>query len=383
MKEKVLVLYPYANHDGMVRSMIKTLRENGIKVDAFNSSTFRFAEKNLFPVSLKTRILIFFYSLPIPRIGGIINRIFNIKNEVARIAEKYELIDFHVFHINVDAIAEKFIGKKIIKITIWGSDFYRADNTRREKQRIIYSRCNCVQLSTETMKKDFVDYYHDFENKIRIANFGLFMFDIIDKVKTNQHKAKFNSKHISSDRLTVVCGYNGIKLQRHDLIIEAISDLDISIKDKLYLIFPMTYGADKKYVKSIKDDIKKLNIPFEILEQDLCNEDVARLRIDADLVINIQTTDAFSGSLQEHLYAGSLLLVGDWLPYKILDDNNVFYKKCTLENIKEQIADCVVNYNEYKKQTKRNKEIMYNISSWSVAGERISTIYKDLLGEFN
>ncbi len=377
MKNKILILYPYSNHDNMVRSMLKTLRQNEINIDALNTSTFRFVEKNLISVSLRTKMILFLCTLPIPHIQGIINRLFNIKNEIERIADKYEIIDFHVFNRDIDSIAERSIGKKIIKITIWGSDFYRADISRREEQRRIYNKCNCIQLATETMKNDFIEYYHDFENKIRVANFGLFMFDVIDNVEINHFKPKFKKKHFS-DRLLVVCGYNGSQYQRHNLIIDAIASLDKSIKEKMCLIFPMTYGADKQYIKSIVAELKKLHIPFSVLDNDLTNNEIAKLRLESDLVLNIQTSDAFSGSLQEHLYAGSLLLVGDWLPYKILDEKNVFYKKCTLENFKEQIAECVVNFNYYKRQTEGNKEKMYNLSSWFVAGERMSEIYRDL-----
>ena len=48
-------------------------------------------------------------------------------------------------------------------------------------------------------------------------------------------------------------------------------------------------------------------------------QDIARLRIACDIVINVQTTDSLSASIQEHLMAGARLIVGDWLPYGIFE----------------------------------------------------------------
>ena len=116
-----------------------------------------------------------------------------------------------------------------------------------------------------------------------------------------------------------------------------------------------------------------------MLKSHLSNVDVAKLRIETDIAINIQQTDAFSGSLQEHLFAGNILLVGDWLPYDILDENHVFYKKSSLTDLSDQIKDCIVNYDKYKKMTCGNQDKMHNISSWRVAAKRISVIYDDML----
>ena len=52
---------------------------------------------------------------------------------------------------------------------------------------------------------------------------------------------------------------------------------------------------------------------------------MAALRLLSDIFIQVQTTDALSGSTQEHLYAGSFTIVGDWLPYKILKESGVVF----------------------------------------------------------
>lgn len=377
MNLKILIIYPYINQEPLVYHMVMNLRKNDINVDAFNSSNFKFTAPPIIKVSFRIKILGFLSCLPIHRLQGLLFRIIDRNGEIVKIAENYDLIDFHVFHNQYDAVINNFLDKKIVKITNWGSDFYRADNSRREQQRRIYNKCNCIQLVTKAMKTDFLEYYHDFENKIKIANFGVFQFDLIDKVINRTYLSRFKNKK-TNGKLLVLCGHNGSKGQQHKTIIQALNSLNQLTKNRIYLVFPMTYGSEKKYLKEIELELEKTNIPFMLLKDYLSDNEIAKLRLEMDLVINIQITDAFSGSLQEHLYAGNLLLVGDWLPYSLLDENQVFYKKCNLENLSNQIFDCIENFDLYKKMTVGNREKMYNISSWNVAGKRMSNIYKEL-----
>lgn len=370
MNKKVLILYPYSNHDKMVENMVIHLRKNGVNVDAFNTSTFRFLNKDIL-VSLKTSIKISRFVSLLPGIFKKVTiRVFGLNRLLKLIANNYDVIDLHVFHRGVDSIIDSFAKTKTVKVTIWGSDFYRADTARREKQRELYRKCDIIQVATEAIKDDFLEYYKEFEERIFVANFGLYMFDVIDTVKKNGFK-----RDGVTGRLNVVCGYNGSKHQRHDLIISALDKLNKADKDKLFLIFPMTYGASEEYILSIDKKLREINIPYTIYSDNMSDEEVARLRLTSDVVINIQTTDAFSGSLQEHLYSGSVLLVGDWLPYSILDKIGVFYMKCSLDSIKVQIENCINNINTYKERSSQNISKMHELSSWDEAGKRMSVVY--------
>ena len=377
--KNALIIFPYPNHNALVFNMVKNLRANNLVVDALNSANLQFIGETNTKVKFKYKLLSWLLRLPIPKIKGVISRIVGIDKILFRITEKYDLIDFHMFSPAYDSIIKELIKKgKKVKISIWGSDFYRASHIRREQQRPIYRLCNRIQISTREMKNDFVSYFNDFEDKIRIVNFGIHQFDIIDKIQKLPFRSKFKPDEYK-DRLTVICGYNGSNGQQHLTIIGAIKKLDGSVKSKMYLILPMTYGCEKAYYNNIKKELLQLNVPYLIIRNFLDDETNAKLRIAADLVINIQKTDAFSGSLQEHLYAGCLLLVGDWLPYSILHEKGVFYKTCSMDNLDKKIADCVENYDVYKRDTTGNKEKMHQISSWSNVGKRMSDIYKELV----
>lgn len=376
--KKILIIYPFINQEPLVYNLVINLRKNGINADAINSTFLKHAAKPIYQPSLQFKIIFFLFSLPIPKVRGFFSKVIGLDNILVKLANNYDLIDFHFFSKSYDRTILKLLKLKIIKITIWGSDFYRADSLRREQQRVIFEKCNSIQIATNNMKNDFIDYFHDFEEKIKTANFGIVHFDIISKIKKTTYSPLYKTQ-LYDDKLMVVCGYNGSQGQQHSIIIEALNKLDKSVKDKIFLVFPMTYGATKAYVKEVMSKLNNIQIPFIILESHLSDIDVAKLRIETDLVINIQITDAFSGSLQEHIYAENLVLVGDWLPYSILDENDVFYKKTNLDDLANQISDCIVNNSSYKKMTLGNMERMHNISSWSVAGKKLSMIYKELL----
>lgn len=377
MKKNVLIVYPFINQTPLVSHMVMNLRKNGINVDAINSKNFKYVSQPIQKTTSRLKIISFFWNLPVPKIKNIIFKVINVDKELLKVADRYDLIDFHFLSKDYDNLVKKLKDQKIIKVSLWGSDFYRANVDRRENQRIILEMVDCIQISTNAMKNDFLKYFNDFEDKIEIANFGLFQFDVITEVLNSSYQPKFKTENYKN-KLMVVCGYNGSEGQQHSLIIEAIRKLDQANKDKIFLVFPITYGSQKPYINKIENQIRELNIPFLILKSHLTNTDLAKLRIEADLVINIQTTDAFSGSLQEHLFAGNLLLVGDWLPYKILDDKEVFYKKSTIPDLGNIIRDCIDNFAGYKKMTLGNKEKLHEISSWSVAGIRMSKIYLNL-----
>lgn len=376
MKPKVLILFPYSNHNDMVKAMVESLRSENIEVDAYNTTQLKFIESPVVTPNFILRCIIPFFSFFPTRIKiSILRIIFPV------LIKNYNIIDFHVFNSLVGKLFPKVPLNKKTKITIWGSDFYRASDNRKERQRSIYKKVDSIQISTPAMKNDFLSYFREFDDKINIANFGIFQFDILDALIS---KENFISEKVEllvhKDRLIIVCGYNGSKGQQHKLLIERINNLPETLKNKIHLIFPMTYGAADLYINDINDELKQSGIPYTILRDHMSHEEIASLRLITDIALNIQISDAFSGSLQEHLYAGSILLVGEWLPYSILDDNHVFYLKASLEDFTIKLSDIIENHHFYKNKTVGNKAKMEKISSWRYAAGRISTIYKSLIG---
>lgn len=375
MKNKVLIIYPYSNQEKLVLHLVENLRENGISADAINSFNLKFVITPQENLTLYQKIISFLWTLKIPKLKGLLSKLISREKELLKIAENYDLIDFHVLSKNYDSLIKELSNRKYIKVTYWGSDFYRASSERREEQRKLLRLAERIQIATEIMKNDLLNYFQEFHDKINIANFGIYQFDTISNLLEEQNSPKFKTLEYDN-KLMVVCGYNASEAQQHLTIIKAISNIEQALKEKILLVFPMTYGGNADYISLVQKELGGLGIPYLFLTEHLNDVDIAKLRIETDIAINIQKTDAFSASLQEHLFAENLLLVGDWLPYQILNENNIYYKSTKVDSLTENISDCIINYEEYKSKTLGNRGKMFEISSWKIAGKKIAHIYK-------
>ena len=80
--------------------------------------------------------------------------------------------------------------------------------------------------------------------------------------------------------------------------------------------------------------------------------------------MNIQETDAFSGSISESILAGNVVLVGDWLPYNIYKNWGVKIFKTDLNNLDSNVIDIIENFDAYVEQIQGNSNKIYNKLSW-------------------
>src|SRR6185437_11588757 len=86
-----------------------------------------------------------------------------------------------------------------------------------------------------------------------------------------------------------------------------------------------------------------------------------------DLMIQIPITDAFSGSLQEHLFAQNIVIAGSWLPYQSLKDKSIYYETIdSISGLKHKILVVINNLDEIKNRIiKSNTPDKFKSSLWS------------------
>lgn len=371
----ILILHQFVNHNSLVNTLCKKLNETDLKVDSFNISTWEYiSSKNELPLILKVlRVLLFNYRL----------KLFVVKKApfiLKGLLKRYNVVDIHFFGAFYYKTIEllRSLGVKV-KITIWGSDFYRSNAKVRSKQGLYYEMIDCIQICTDAMKDDFISFYKDFEDKIQIAHFGITQFDLIDKISVEEEIEDIKHKlKLPTDKKVITCGYNGSAGQQHLTILDAFSNLDDSLKEQVFLLLPMTYGVTIEILKQVREQLNLLEIDYLILTEDLTSEDVSRLRLASDIAINIQVTDAFSASIQEHLYSQNIVIVGDWLPYDKLEQGGVYYIKTSLENLNLHIEETITNYPIIKERSLVNKERMHQLSSWDVVTRDWVKLYTSL-----
>lgn len=296
-------------------------------------------------------------------------------------ARRYEVVDFQGLFAWQYAVVIPKLRKKGLKIktNIWGSDFYRLKDCQRQKLVPCFDYSNIIQVATEQIKEDFLKTYPQYQEKIRVARFGLSQLDSLLKMMDDNTEIDGSFLGVPDGKVVITCGYNAMTAQRHLQIIDALSSLPNEVKNRLYLLFPMTYGGTPEYKKNVEIKLKHSSLNGKIIFERLRLEQLISLRIRTDIAVNIQETDALAASLQEHIMAGSLLVVGDWLPYQIFDDNGIYIRRTSLEDLTSNILWAIENYKDMRKQLEQNKNKLYQLSSWKAVSPIWADIYKGML----
>ena len=291
------------------------------------------------------------------------------------IFSEYDIIDFHYYssiYFPLIPLA-KSLGKKV-KITLWGSDLLRATDEEKTEQVKGYEIADLIQVATPFMSDALCSVFPKFKYKVCILPFGNQSLDDFNLHWDDSVDDSFLA-HYDKNKKMVVCGYNGSSGQRHLEMIKMLNELPNEIQKQIYVVFPMTYGAEPSYVNKVSEALSNNYYSYDVLLNRLDSKQLFDLRRLTDIAINIQITDAFSGSIQEHIFCENVLLVGEWLPYSMLKDAGIFYKITSLDNLSSSFVDVFYNYETYRKKCFNNKMLMYGLTSWAGLKDKWRAMY--------
>lgn len=277
--------------------------------------------------------------------------------------------------------------KKPIVSSFWGGEIWEnLGKTKRFFQSLLLRQSTLVTVVSETMaKKVKKEFPFISDSKLRLVRYGFLDPEILDNV-TKEMLEKFKRNlGIEPREKIVTISYASAPRHRQDLVLDFLEELDKKFLEvnNIKFVLPLTYGDPewRNYIAK-KVSIHKFKKRIIVINKMLSDEQIATLRKISDIFINIPTQDTFSASMLEHLYAGSIVIVGSWLPYDELFKSNAFIvkvkefsKKCVLAAIRESI----INLNNYKKLTQRNKKIAVKIGwkgNWAEIFEEAIEIWK-------
>ncbi|MCU4392052.1 hypothetical protein KTH73_15130 [Acinetobacter courvalinii] len=276
------------------------------------------------------------------------------------------VIHFINFALGPHIFSLKKKTKKVVSV-VWGSDFYR-ENSKIKKffQDLIYRNSHTIVFTNPKTKELFLSKKSYIPTQLDIARFGLPVLDEIDEFKESEYKEACDLFGLPKNKIKIAVGYNASLDHQQLLIVKQIINFDSKFLNRIHLIFPMGYGniENKKLIE--KELYKNKNIEYTVLDKFYNFHEVAKLRKVTDILINIQPTDQFSGSMQEVLYAGGWILTGAWLPYESLMNLN---PKMVLINEKEQVGEKLIELIENSAvssmdRTEAIKAFIRNESSW-------------------
>jgi len=332
------------------------------------------------------------YSVSLPSVGEPIGRIrtklnhifyYKVIKDIVKSLQSYDAINIHYLNPIYRHFIKLFRDKtpKLI-VTIWGSDFYRVSNKTKNKLKKVFDLCDLITFTNDSMKSDFLSYYGDYHHKVKVCRFGLKVLDVIEEVQSNNNleefKDEFLSKYnIDSKKKIIACGYNSSPGQQHEKIIKAIQMVNTEKLQDVVFLFPMAYGDENNRLK-IELLLKDCAFSYKVISEYLEDKEVAMLRVVSDIMINVQTTDQFSGSMQETLYAGNVLINGGWLPYDTFKDAGAFFLEIKeLSELHKKIEECIDDLDGLKLKSKNNREVIWELSSWRKNGKEWYELYYD------
>lgn len=304
--------------------------------------------------------------LKLPKIRRII-KTFILKQYIIN-GRKFDVANIHYLSPIYAAIIP-ILKKKCDRIVVvpWGSDVQRIkEKNRKLLSDKIFFKIDYVISPHEGFSKFLLNTYKINHNKIREARFGNKSIERIKSILDNSDKNEIRDYfNLSQDSFIITIGYNASIYQQHLLILKKIKDISQSFSKNIVLFLPMTYRLEEKnYLNEVKVCLEDLNLQYKIFSQMLSDDEVTKLRIISDITINMQTTDGFSSSIREHLMCKNIVILGDWLNYKIFDNYNVFYLKSSINELSSKLEYAINNYQSLKKLAENNFELIEKISSW-------------------
>lgn len=257
-------------------------------------------------------------------------------------------------------------GKRIA--TFWGSDILRVRRRDILELAIYLTRFNKIILLTENMQKKFSEIWllKCHLKKLEVFDFGVTNLEEIKRAANDNYRTTSRERFgIPRDKYVISIGYNKSEAQQHDKVVKAVANISDKTKNKLFLLFHMSYGnCSSEYYQNLINLLEKVGIEYKIIEKYLTGEDLAYIRLATDMYINAQKTDALAATLHEYFFAEKIVLNPSWIEYKELDDLGVFYLKYRdFNDIPLLIEQCFKTRND-RYFVERNKNVIWNNYSW-------------------
>jgi len=265
-------------------------------------------------------------------------------------------------------------------VTYWGSDLLRRGKRYVKSLRPFLAYADIITFNSMELIALFNQMFRNkFAGKIVNVKFGISMFEYINENEDQESIRDAKEKiHLPQDKIIVVCGHTRAKEHRQLEVLKQIQTMDQSLLQGLCIVFPMTYGsADEKYEQELEALSKKLPCPVHFYREYMSEEDIARLRRVTDIFIHAQKTDAFSATLQEFLYAGSLVLNGSWLKYPDLRTAGIeYFEFDDIRDIPAKLQTVILQFEALKNAMKANRKKIHQLSAWETVADEWLKLYK-------
>ncbi len=244
-------------------------------------------------------------------------------------SNKVDIVQFHFvsFYVLPLLLIAK---KKQIKtsVFVYGSDMLRSGGFYHKYCDLVFNVADSVVCDSTTLCEKLKSKYLDKNDKIECVLFGSVIIDKLAELNLPKESYKIEL-NLPLNRTIVMCGYNGSRAQNHLRIIDSLK----SFSNNIYFVVPMTYSGSDEYINQVDSRLKELNFQYIILTSFIDDFTWCKYTKATDIFIHMQDTDAFSSSLAEHLFVNNGVINAEWLQYKDLSDNDIYYSSANFSNL--------------------------------------------------
>jgi hypothetical protein len=225
----------------------------------------------------------------------------------------------------------------------YGSDVLRRDNRFDWLLGIGLRRLDGIAATNhnvlDRLKEDF-PYVVSLDH--RIVRFGLPVFDALDSLEATSSKEAKRCLGFQDEETIVCLGYSAYEGQRQLELISFFAQRARACSNVQFIV-PVQYG-ETQVVSSVKLACAQANkeigraqfrplIEFHDVFQS------ALMRKSTDILVNHSVSDAFSGTVQEVVYSGNLVLAVSTLPYRTMPGfGSAIRTYDTLDDVAGQLA---------------------------------------------
>ncbi len=264
--------------------------------------------------------------------------------------------------------------------SVYGSDFYRSGRLGRMVQKRALSAVDLVTVANpETGRQLRREYGEHRLPPVVACRFGLTPLEelkkAVEEISVEEARASLG---IPPGTVSVACAYSRTPRHRHLEVLEQLGALPREIRDSLFLVVPLTYGtASPGYVDKIEQRLERVGIRHLVLTSYLSDRETAELRLATDIFIHVPFSDQLSGTMQEHMFAGSIVVTGSWLPYRIFRERTVeFLDVASIEELATMIPKVVDDLENLKARNRVNRELIWEMSNWGTQIRAWTDVYR-------
>lgn len=262
-------------------------------------------------------------------------------------------------------------------VSVFGSDFYQSPPIIRIVLKRIVKKVDLLTAANPKTRADFIQFYGIKEDRMRLCRFGLSPLDSINKLSGITREQAKEQLGFTPKSQVVVCGYNASPLQQHEELIASLRNMAQPYRENVLFVFPIASNAGQERKEKLKNLLALSNLQFKTIDHFLNDEDLAKLRIAADVMIQVQKTDQLSGSMQEHVFAGSVVITGHWLPYAIFEENGIYFRKVnSVAECGRVLAETLDHLPDFQRKSAANREKIWSLSSWKSNIENWLSLYE-------